>query len=142
MLFAGENDEVWYGDQDLACMMGIRSLPSWVPAVNHRLLYYCGRYYEFGIGEPRPALWRIAANYEIDAFRARHSNTYPASPCEIIKWTYKGTSNMHFSDANKFTDNYIGDSGKYRFLTNNCYHFAQKLCTLLTGSHCTMEMAF
>lgn len=126
--------KVWYGDQDLVCVMtanGLKDVNN-LPSPNHRILYYRGTVYEWGIGPSK--LSKLITNLPINTMRAAYGSQPSATSCQVFRWIPKGTSSKSLEEANNFANNYKRTVGSYRILTNNCFRFAKSLCIELTGS--------
>ncbi|XP_013381024.1 uncharacterized protein LOC106152078 [Lingula anatina] len=130
-------DGFWFGVQSLNCVLDLKTKRSVVKPdpefrvpirYAHRLLYYRGLVFEWGVSEDG------------------HSHgTSPASPDCAVRWEAKpsGRSNCSSDVAKDFAASYKSKFGDYHLITNNCHLFATRLARLLRSADCkSHETAF
>uniref|UniRef100_A0A194ALC9 Uncharacterized protein n=1 Tax=Pinctada fucata TaxID=50426 RepID=A0A194ALC9_PINFU len=115
----------YFGKTNLWCMMkygkkGKRSAPKrhnlW--SLSHSFIYYDGWYFEFGVGKTHKAVYNTRA-VKSNRCKSRRDKK-PA-----------GYSTLSVECLKKCTKNYKGKYGKYRLLTHNCHHFANRISNIL-----------
>ncbi|KAK3086341.1 hypothetical protein FSP39_017078 [Pinctada imbricata] len=87
-------------------------------SLSHSFIYYDGWYFEFGVGKTHKAVYNTRA-VKSNRCKSRRDKK-PA-----------GYSTLSVECLKKCTKNYKGKYGRYRLLTHNCHHFANRISNIL-----------
>jgi len=121
-------DGYFFGTQGLACVGKAgkfkRSIPPWRYSwsLSHRLVYYRNAVYE-RVGDN--GVVRDVPNWDM------------ATKCPVT-WesTPAATSTCSNQEIRDYVRKYLNNYGKYKFLTNNCHKFANRVSAFLFNSNC------